>query len=247
VSEPLRQTPRTLDEYLDGLVEGDDRVAAERRIAGDTKAAREVELQGEIDRSLRRLFGEGGGVVEVPALGGTIAKVGPRTRWRWVAAAAAVALVTLAGLYGVLLLTADRTDRLGPIYTNEVAGGFVPREVCTDAAQFAAWTKEHYGQALYPSADAERAGVTLVGWSYGVGVTNYSGVLLARVEGTPVVVLVDKAKAEGLRELPKPEGGSLRSFRRRIGDLVLYEVTPLAEPRVLPLVSERPAGGAGQG
>jgi hypothetical protein len=167
--------------------------------------------------------------------------------WRWVGIAAAIGLATLAAVYGALLLTADRTDRLGPIYHSEVAAGFVPREVCTDAAQFAGWTKEHYGQALYPAPEAARAGVTLVGWSYGVAVTNYSGVLLARVDGTPVVVVVDKSGSEGLLRLAAPGDASLRSFRRRIGDLVLYEVTPLPEARVLPFISDVDGGHAGSG
>jgi hypothetical protein len=244
VSEPVRPTRPQIDEYLDGLVAGAERAAVERTIAADARAAAEVKLQGEIDGSLKRLFAEPVGERDVvarlaPQSGSeAVARIGPRVRWKFLGLAAAVLLVGLAGLWAALVLSEDRTDRLSPLYKGEVANGFVPQEVCTDAAQFAGWTKEHYGQALYPADD--RAGVTLVGWSYGRAVSNYSGVLLAKVEGTPVVVVVDKVSEEGLRKLPEPTDPTLHRYRKRVGGLVMYEVTPLDRARVLPMISDRP-------
>jgi hypothetical protein len=228
-----------LDEYLDGLSQGTARAQAEARIAADPEAAEEVRLQGEIDRSLKRLFAEGARAGTSPVGQGPVARIGRPVRW-FIGTAAAL-LLGMLGVWAAMVLSEAREDRLGPLYQGEVASGFVPQEVCTTAEQFADWTKRNYGEAVVPAED--RGGVTLVGWSYGRAVSGYSGVLLARVDGTPVVVVLDRAREEGWRKLPEPEDRSLHAFRRRIGDLVLYEVTPLPGPRVLPLLSEKPGGG----
>jgi hypothetical protein len=66
-------------------------------------------------------------------------------------------------------------------------------------------------------------------------------VLLARVDGKEVIVVVDR-KAREKSPLPPARSG-LRSFREEYGNLVLYEVTPLDHPTILPLLSTQPGRG----
>jgi len=72
VSEANRQPGRTLDEYLDGVAGDGASLPGERPHPVDAATGEEIRLQGEIDRSLKRLFddtaGRSGAVAPVPAL-----------------------------------------------------------------------------------------------------------------------------------------------------------------------------------
>ena len=56
-------------------------------------------------------------------------------------------------------------------------------------------------------------------------------ILLARVDGEGVIVLIDRAKHD--RDIASPADPSLWVFRRAIGDLVLYEVSPRPQAALL--------------
>ena len=56
--------------------------------------------------------------------------------------------------------------------------------------------------------------------------------MLARVDGVPVMVFVDRTSADTDPKLDQGRVG-LHLFRKELGSLVLYEVTPLGEPRVM--------------
>jgi hypothetical protein len=55
--------------------------------------------------------------------------------------------------------------------------------------------------------------------------------MLARVNGLPVMVFVDRANADTHPTLPSGEN-KLHLFRKELGPLVLYELTPLDRPNV---------------
>ena len=68
---------------------------------------------------------------------------------------------------------------------------------------------------------------------------------LARVDGQPVVVFVDRAERDP-STLQEPTEG-LHLFRRPLGGLVLYELTPLEYPALLEQFFLPSDGGGGVG
>lgn len=220
-----------LDAYLDGQLDAERSSAFEAEIASSPELRAAVDLQRRIDASLARLF------VEPPAES-LDPKAKPPSR-RLIHPAllglAAAVLIVTAGLWAFATLALQESrDRLGPAYQEIVAAGFEPQIVCTTTEEFAGWLRENYGQALYPADDP---GIQYVGWSYANVVSGYSGVLLANVDGERVIVIVDRRDRDDARQL-RPQDRSLSIHRRAIGDLVLYEVTPLGRARILPVLSE---------
>jgi len=71
-----------------------------------------------------------------------------------------------------------------------------------------------------------------VGLLYCNSITPRTIGVLVRVEDQPVIVFVDRVE----RDTGQPHvSEGLNVFRRQIGRLVLYELSPLAEPSVIPL------------
>jgi hypothetical protein len=220
------QNDPLIDAYLDDSMEPADCARFEASLASSPQLREQIELQGRIDDSLTRLFGP------VPAAGAT--NVPARSVRPWIIALAAAVLLASAAVWIVagLVMGPQPVNRLGPIYHYTLASGFEPEIVCTTPAEFADWVRTNYGQALYPGDDP---GVEYVGWSYGPVVSGYSGILLARVDGEPVIVVMDRREREYTRQA-HPEDPGLSMHRRRIGELVLYEVTPHGRARILPLL-----------
>lgn len=144
--------------------------------------------------------------------------------------AAAAMLVLGIGAYVALMPARASFDQPGDVYAGIVSAGFEPREVCTDDAAFRDWMVRKFGQDLVIPEGSP--GVELVGWDYKRVLTTRTGVLLARVEGREVIVLVERR--EHAERLARRSGG-LRVFRRDVGGVALYEVTPMDEARLLPL------------
>lgn len=229
-----------LEQYLDGQLEGEAAVRAAARMREDAYARMQAVLQARIDESLRRLFEPGAG--RTPS--GEVAKAGVRRsapralRWplRTVGALAASVALAAGGAWLALSFRPPDADRLTLLYQVQMRAGFVPRDACTDAEAFTQWVRRQLGQRVYIRP---APGVELVGWTYGHAITPYSRVLLARVDQTPVVVVADLARREH-RPLPDPQDPALRVTRRRLGMLVLYEISTLPQPRILPLLSDEP-------
>jgi hypothetical protein len=222
-----------LDAYLDGTLAPADQAMFENELTSSPVLQEQVALQRQIDASLTRLFGD--------ASWGSTAAAAPREgrggRWRihpaLLGLAAAVLIVSAALWLFAASVLGERPNRLAPLYHSTVAQGFIPQIVCTTPDEFAGWLASNYGQALYPADDP---GIEYVGWSYAHVVSVYSGVLLARVDGHPVVVVMDRSEREDIRQGRGDDRG-LTIHRRRLGELVLYEVTPLDRPRILPVLS----------
>lgn len=236
-----------LDAYLDGGLEPPQRAAFEGSLREESEQAAQVHMQKAIDASLARLFGGGAGTEAAGVVPAPIPIAAARHRtWRLLAPLAAAAAMALMALAGYVLWTRGplsripdpktvaTVDRLGPLYKLQLARDFMPDRVCTTRQEFAKWVKDYYGQPLYPNTDG--AGIELVGWAYGTAVSPGSGVLLARVDGKEVIVAMDKAKEEK-ELLPPPSDPGLHSYRQRLGSLVLYEVSPLDHPAILPRLS----------
>ncbi|MBX3363915.1 MAG: hypothetical protein KF866_04040 [Phycisphaeraceae bacterium] len=225
-----------LDAYLDGLLTGDDLREFEALLGRDEELAREVRAHEAMSGALRRLAP----VREVPlptsmGLGegnsGARMRIGKRRSkaglWGIVAAVLVVAAV---GGY-LALWSPQRAPYRQPdeVYRVLVQGGFSPSEVCTTEEEFKAWMLRTHGEPVVIASNL--AGVELVGWTYSQVLDRRTSVLMAKVDGEPVIVLIDAL--DKARRLKAPGGSGLRIFRRSLGQLVMYEVTPLGEARLV--------------
>lgn len=224
-----------LEAYIDGVLNTADRAAFEARLKSDPALRAEVELQTSIDASLSRLFKP----CEVAA---PAAAPAPFRVRRWIPFAAAAAIALAAALWWMqpaappaqtpLARRQPTAPNLRGQYQFQVRTGFTPMAVCTTPDAFQEWVQQNYGQPLRPTATPDN--IQLVGWSYSDLISDYTGILLARVDGQPVIVAMDKSE---LQTKPIPEGeGPEHIFQKTVNGLTLYEVTPLAEPRILPLL-----------
>jgi hypothetical protein len=230
-----------LDAYLDGALTEPDRelMAREISISGELQA--EVKLQERIDESLRRYFVPGAIPESLLAnlrKNATPARTSlPLRRRRMVLAAAAAAAALVWGVLGwQYVANSSKTPRYNPnlplatIYDTQVAAGFRPKWVCDDDHQFASTFFTRQGQGLLLAAMPE--GSKMVGLTYCGGMSRYTTTMLARVGDAPVMVFVDRLSADKHPRLPGDET-KLHLFRKELGSLVLYELTPLELPRVM--------------
>lgn len=215
---------------LDDMIDSGD-VAAMDRLAHENAASRrQLEIQSRIDESLRRVFQE-----QAVATAGSVARHQLR-RWIPWAAAAALLLASFAGWRVCTVST--RPDILGPLYHKIVDAGFKPDSVCTTDAEFAGWCRSYLRQAMYPTSRPD--GLEYVGWSRAPVLGPVSAILLARVHDQPVIVVMERT--DSLTDHPgRIKDPNLHVFRKSIGDVVLYEVTPAAHTTILPVIDAKPA------
>ena len=64
------------------------------------------------------------------------------------------------------------------------------------------------------------------------GVSEKTLGFLARVQDKPVIVFADRAERDSAQQLSDPQ---LHLFKRQVGPIVLYEVSPLDKPKLLDL------------
>ncbi|MCO6435994.1 MAG: hypothetical protein J5J06_02775 [Phycisphaerae bacterium] len=243
-----------LDRYHDGMMSEDERRAFEQRLASDPELRRELQHQDRIDAEIRRVFApprvesERADDVLNRALaataGGTRAprmSASPRSPWRFVAALAAALAMSIYAGWQVYEFTrperpAVRSYVVGPkrsmlaVYREELEKGFKPEWVCRNEEEFRRSFSDRFGQAL-AFAHLPR-NVCPQGLSYEHIFSTFTMHLLVRVDDRAVVVFADKLDRDEPQTLP-PDS-DLHLHRRVIGDLVLYEISPFAEPRVIP-------------
>jgi hypothetical protein len=233
-----------LDTYLDGQMQGPERDEFERLSGADTDLGATVEAQRRIDGALTRLFDPPEASSALEAIQAA-ARRGPvrRTRW-WLKAAqvAAMAAAVSVMVYAFWDLFADREPvgrggytvlpkrSLIDEYRYQVGHrNMVPAWVCPPR-QFATNFYFRLGQAVQL---ATAAGVEPLGISYGHNLSPGTLLVLARVEGRPVIVFADRLANDAGPNPPPGDDTDLRRFRRVIDDLVFYELTPFDEARVL--------------
>lgn len=241
--DPRDERERQIDAYCDGRLGPAERAAFERRLAEDPLLRDAVERQRRIDEALIRLFPlPAAESLQPPALGRLDARpVEPAamrsTRWRvWVGAAASVVLLAAVGSWWTLqrLGQADETGPLvakplDEIYRGELRRGFVPAWVCKDDAEFEGRLRARFGQGLLLATLPP--GVRAVGWSYANAISPNTSYMLAEAGGQRMIVFVDHLKKDKGQAVPPSSG--LHLFRRVVGALVLYELSPLQRPSLL--------------
>lgn len=251
-----------IEAYLDGVLAPSEAAAFEREAAASPTLRHELDrarlCQTRVDSVLSRRFGVAAMAqvarpLNVPGDSLEIRPkkpTGPRptaaarsvNRSQIAMAAAAVVMLAVGGTLIYKDVTHDdfadtgggRDAHVSPVraYRSAVESGFVPTEVCTTPDAFAAWTKARFGATLRPRPDAAGS-VRFAGWSYARVVTEYSGVLLARVNDAQVVLVLDRVEdeKEPAHKCDRNAEG-LSMFRTVVGKFVVYEVTPLATPVV---------------
>jgi hypothetical protein len=161
-----------------------------------------------------------------------VAGVIGRTRL-WAVAAAIVGMIVGGWLFwqAVAPRPSNPYDQpwrsVAQVYDDTVQD-FAPQWVCRDDAEFARSFADQLGQPLLL---AQSGGVQALGLSVCNTLSPRTLVLLARADGQEVLVLVDRIERD--RTITLPPESSLKLFRRQIGDLVLYELTPREQPAVI--------------
>ncbi|MEM8943890.1 MAG: hypothetical protein AAGD11_01810 [Planctomycetota bacterium] len=233
-----------LEAFLDGLLSPDEAAEFKRIAANDPLLQREIELQQSIDASLARSFvaptaprdilqlaqQEDLEPVEPASMHGTSGGTSKQRRMVLMVLAASIAWAVA----GWRMYVASNDDgyqelALADIYQECVDGGFQPKWVCDDDREFAETFQKRQGQPLLLKPDSQDL---MVGLSYLKGISAKTTTMLARVEGEPVLVFVDSLDRDTKPEKPS-WGSGLNLFRQELDGLVLYELSPLAEPRVL--------------
>lgn len=244
-SDKPHPDPLPLDAYLDGTLPEAERARVAKEIAARPQLQRAVELQKRIDGSLRQSMAPP--VVPPDLLARLQEATAPQpaanaqkskpSRLKLVLAGSAVAIVWGILCWRMFFSSDHRSTAqayppvpLATVYKDAVDHGFQPNWVCKDDHQFASTFFERQGQGLLLAAMPE--GTKMEGLAYTRGLTPQATTMLARVDGKPVMVFVDKAGCGSEPSDPAPETG-LHLFRKELGSLVLYELTPLDHAAVM--------------
>lgn len=156
----------------------------------------------------------------------------------WAGRVAAVLLLVGSVSFLAVRTAQDRgADLMDPsgMYVSLVDEGFIAPRTCS-VEEFPTRMKRATGVPLVLASVP--AGFDVLGWSYpgfygGPVLSKDEIVLMAKVNGEPVAVVLDAANDD--RDFT-PADDRLRVHRARLGTLVGVEVSPFAEPRVLPLL-----------
>jgi hypothetical protein len=238
----MSHTPQhdKLDAFMDRLLGPAEEAKVRRAVDADPELQRETELQRWIDSELGEMFAyDSSRAPVIPHVEEAAPQPIPFRRpnlFKPLALAAAVVLAGIAVWIGVnrsgsksaqLYVAADT------VYNKLVSRGFEPEFVCTTDEEFRAATKKRFGTPLML---ASTPGVIPLGWAYNAGfrgriVGDKTMMLLAKVDDKNVLVLMDTSDRPADRPITGAPG--LKVFKRSVGPIVNYEITPLDRERVI--------------
>jgi len=230
-----------LSAYSDDTLDEAQRAAFEQDLKMHPDLKHDVEAQKQIDTSLKRCCA----APDIDALLERARRkqghaTGHGDRLRQIGRLAAMVVIGAAAVLAVKwVMTPSRPAYQGtsyvvlglePAYQQLVDDGFAPQWRCETDEEFAQTFGDRLGQPLV--LDNLPTTVAALGLSYVPAVSSDTIALLATVNEQPVIVFVDHTRAvDG--QPPSLIGSGLNLFERRIGDLVLYEVTHLESPALL--------------
>jgi hypothetical protein len=233
----MNLTPHDVDRvasYVDGLLPPSERAAFEAELKTSPALQEELELQSSLDASLGRLFEYTDAAPAAPApLPIAAHRKGPKLL-KWVSVAAAFVLAAIGAWYVLrpdpLLIPPEK------VWNNMVAVNFKPVWRCENDAEFKRLLDTKLGENF--TID-ETKGVHVVGWAYGQDYKQYplskdTLILINKIENDHSIILIDRA--DKARTLKVPASTGLHIYERKVGGLVLYEVTPRTHPDVLDAV-----------
>ena len=240
-----------LDAYLAGELQGEELARFEAMLKVDPVLRAEVELQRAIDNSLRASCAAPADFAQRLAVTATSAvpqltaaqRPMPKTSpWTRRFAIAAMLVLGVFGAWNIWQFVKPQPapyPDTGPRRTLEVAyheiidDGFEPAWICRNDQEFLENVRKSLGKdLLIAQVDP---GVRVLGLAYANTISPWTVMILAYVDGKPVVVFADRSMAD--RQLPQPAPG-LTLHKREIGEIVLYELSPHKEARVLPQIYE---------
>ena len=243
MTEGSHQQPEDLlDAYADGLLTGEQRETVEQALPARPQLERQLHHQQAIDDALRRRLTPPPAheLQAVLEQAGTAAPGPARAPWRLMARRLAVAAALAAGAFGAWQIWSFMQPRppgyqpmpwrtLAAIYQDEITSGFEPDWVCKDDQEFSDTFDDLYRQPLLLEPLPE--GVAALGLAYGNSISQRTIYLLAEAANQPIVVFIDRAERDAGQSIESDTG--LHLFERRVGDLILYELSPFTEPRLL--------------
>lgn len=245
-----------IERHLDQQLQGEEQARFQQMIQDDEQLGAQLALQKRIDSAVQQMFEPGEaearvlGRMKASILEASAERTEPATARRSAVrrplrSRLAIAAVLALGAVGVwsiyhqvrdMLPTRPRDPyapqpwrSLETVYRDTVKAGFEPDWVCRTDEVFAETLQARFGQPLLLAQSTPD--VAAMGWSYCNNISPKTIYLLARVRGEPVIVLIDRADQDKGQEPPRRKG--LYIFRRQIGQLVLYELTPLSSPGLL--------------
>lgn len=236
-----------MDSYLDDRMEPSEKEVFADRLACDAGLRADYERQRAIDASLQRVY-RGAHLDQLlerveMAIGGEIGETQPfnpsQRGWRVFAAAALLALSLVGVWYSwsmtrpppVVDVYAKQPWRgFATVYYDTIRDGFKPAWICRTEQQFERTFSRRFRQPLLLAKLP--SGMTAGGISYSNTLSEATINVLGRVDGTPVMIFVDRVDVDHAPLPPPPP--ELRIFKRQLDDLVLYELTPLDRPNILP-------------
>ncbi|HVZ93082.1 MAG TPA: hypothetical protein VG797_01085 [Phycisphaerales bacterium] len=230
--------------YADGVLNDAERAAFEQRLESEPALRAELERHERAMGALRDLYnpdaprertGPAQSPVAEPPAPLQFPKK-PRRTWQF-AAAAVILLALIVGNFMMRSGNGPSITTPEAVYRALHANGFRPDFVCTDNPGFIQAVRVRMGQGLMMTPASLATGdISLVGWAYGGSYSQIISpatlVLMAHYKGQEVLVLIDHISVD--RALAKPESADLHMFKSVVGNLVLYEVSPLSEPVLLP-------------
>lgn len=237
------QAAERISAYLDGELSPQAAADLQERASRDEALAAELRSAQAIDEGLRRLFAvTDADDQDAPLRFETPAP--PRSRssiWRRPVLPLAAALVVAVSAWAAMFILRPPLVTNGqPIYAALVED-FLPYAKCNTPESFADYAALAFGKAATLAPPGP--GVELLGWRLPRGdidpndeLSDRSRIMIAYVEGDPVVVVMDESGRDAAVVRTEPASG-LNTFARTIEGFVLYEITPRAEPGVINLIS----------
>jgi hypothetical protein len=223
----------------------DEESAFEKSLSADPQAMRQVELQRAIDRQLRQMFPPpAASALEIKRLilGAEIPDVQTASSWSrlprhsWLIVAGGLAAVIACDLLGWHSLRHRplepyfRPSPLADIYRQTVESGFRPYYLCEDEDRFQLTFEKRQSVPLQlAQMPADRR---MVGLSYLGGLSRNTTAILCHTTAKPVVVFVDRLDNDTSIASDNSDP-RLHIFRRQLGGLVAYEVTPLESATII--------------
>jgi hypothetical protein len=250
---PIQHDPRyeeSLDAYVAGRLAPDQQAAFEKRLSEDASLRAEVELRRKVRASLARLFPypEQAGAASVRDT--ATLRFSVRRVLRIAGIAAATVMLAAAGYIAHLLLRPVGPKIRSPesLYTQYEQAGWKPAWVCHTDQEFVDAVARFLGaRGTGILISLQTPGIEVLGWSFadqgrdGTPLSERTLALLTRVEGRPVLVLMDLLERDRTIRVRQRD---LHLYRREVDGFVLYEVSPLAEPRVIPKATTAPTSKA---
>jgi len=245
-----------IDFYLDNLLEDECRQEIKARIQQEALLREAIERQGQVDASLRRLFGIPASVswpvtaersaarsrfarrrFSRPMLAVAAIVIGAVALWR---------LWTFAGPHPTNPYNTMMWRSMETVYHDVAQTGFRTKRAARTNGQLAQLFERRFDQPL--SYRTPTVSVRPMGLGFCNTITKNTVCLIARIplhdgeahassdktNTVGVLVFVDVASADAARALPS--GTHLHVFKRIIGQLAMYEVSPLNQSRALDLL-----------